>query len=161
MTVVRFSHHGPHESGQSMLTLHPSGTRPLYEQITERLQREIAEGDTGHAELAQIPSCSPRLRAAVADADRTAVPRHLLELHDRRINLFRGRFRIVNDLLRGSPTLTPKGEGAWASPVETALVFGKTDAAQALDKLSKVNDSSQSKEVPGSSFAPSFRSQLI
>jgi GntR family transcriptional regulator / MocR family aminotransferase len=27
-----------------MLTLHPSGTRPLYEQITERLQREIADG---------------------------------------------------------------------------------------------------------------------
>ena len=27
-----------------MLTLHPSGTRPLYEQITETLQREIADG---------------------------------------------------------------------------------------------------------------------
>ena len=42
--VVRFSRHGPHESGRSMLTLHPSGTRPLYEQITETLQREIADG---------------------------------------------------------------------------------------------------------------------
>ena len=27
-----------------MLTLHPSGARPLYEQITETLQREIADG---------------------------------------------------------------------------------------------------------------------
>ncbi len=27
-----------------MLTLHPSGARPLYEQISETLQREIAEG---------------------------------------------------------------------------------------------------------------------
>src|SRR5687768_4103625 len=27
-----------------MLTLHPSGARPLYEQITEGLQREIADG---------------------------------------------------------------------------------------------------------------------
>src|ERR687897_2646203 len=42
--VVRFSRHGPHESGRSMLTLHPSGARPLYEQITETLQREIADG---------------------------------------------------------------------------------------------------------------------
>src|ERR671914_442158 len=42
--VGRDADHGPHESGRSMLTLHPSGTRPLYEQITEGLQREIADG---------------------------------------------------------------------------------------------------------------------
>ena len=34
--VVREADHGPHESERSMLTLHPSGTRPLYRQITER-----------------------------------------------------------------------------------------------------------------------------
>ncbi len=39
------SRHGPHESGRAMLTLHPSGTRPLYAQIIETLQREIADGN--------------------------------------------------------------------------------------------------------------------
>jgi GntR family transcriptional regulator / MocR family aminotransferase len=44
MAVVREADHGPHESGRPLLTLQPSGTRPLYEQITEGLQREIADG---------------------------------------------------------------------------------------------------------------------
>ena len=39
---------------------------------------------------------------------------------------------LVEVLIDHGATLTPKGEGAWVSPVETALVFGKTDAAQAL-----------------------------
>jgi hypothetical protein len=37
MAVVREADHGPHESERSMLTLHLSGTRPLYRQITETL----------------------------------------------------------------------------------------------------------------------------
>ena len=39
---------------------------------------------------------------------------------------------LVETLIDHGASITPKGEGAWVSPVETALVFGKHEAAQAL-----------------------------
>ena len=39
---------------------------------------------------------------------------------------------LVETLIDHGASITPKGEGEWVSPVETALVFGKQDAAQAL-----------------------------
>ena len=39
---------------------------------------------------------------------------------------------LVETLIDHGASITPKGEGEWASPVETALVFGKHDAAEAL-----------------------------
>jgi ankyrin repeat protein len=39
---------------------------------------------------------------------------------------------LVETLIDHGASITPKGEGAWVSPVETALVFGKHDAAEAL-----------------------------
>ena len=39
---------------------------------------------------------------------------------------------LVETLIDHGASITPKGEGEWVSPVETALVFGKYDAAQAL-----------------------------
>jgi hypothetical protein len=41
---------------------------------------------------------------------------------------------LVETLIDHGASITPKGEGEWVSPVETALVFGKQDAAQALVK---------------------------
>jgi ankyrin repeat protein len=39
---------------------------------------------------------------------------------------------LVETLIDHGASLTPAGEGNWTSPIETALVFGKHDAAQAL-----------------------------
>jgi ankyrin repeat protein len=39
---------------------------------------------------------------------------------------------LVHALIDGGATITPKGEGTWTSPIETALVFGFRDAAEAL-----------------------------
>ena len=39
---------------------------------------------------------------------------------------------LVETLIDRGASITPKGEGDWVSPVETALVFGKQDAAKAL-----------------------------
>ena len=39
---------------------------------------------------------------------------------------------LVETLIDHGASITPKGEGEWVSPVETALVFGKHDAAEAL-----------------------------
>lgn len=39
---------------------------------------------------------------------------------------------LVHALIDGGATVTPKGEGSWTSPVETALLFGFRDAALAL-----------------------------
>jgi ankyrin repeat protein len=39
---------------------------------------------------------------------------------------------LVHALIDHGAAITPKGEGAWVSPVETALVFNKRDAARAL-----------------------------
>jgi ankyrin repeat protein len=39
---------------------------------------------------------------------------------------------LVETLIDHGAALTPAGEGNWTSPIETALVFGKHDAAQAL-----------------------------
>ena len=39
---------------------------------------------------------------------------------------------LVETLIDYGAAVTPAGEGDWTSPVETALVFGKHDAAQAL-----------------------------
>lgn len=39
---------------------------------------------------------------------------------------------LVETLVDYGASITPKGEGDWVSPVETALVFGKHEAAQAL-----------------------------
>jgi ankyrin repeat protein len=39
---------------------------------------------------------------------------------------------LVHALIDGGASITPKGEGTWTSPIETALVFGFRDAAQAL-----------------------------
>ncbi|MGH2615811.1 MAG: PLP-dependent aminotransferase family protein, partial [Thermomicrobiales bacterium] len=42
--VERSAHHGPSEDSLTMLTLHSSAHRPLYQQIIETLRREIADG---------------------------------------------------------------------------------------------------------------------
>lgn len=39
---------------------------------------------------------------------------------------------LVETLIDHGASITPKGEGNWVSPVETALVFGKLDAAKTL-----------------------------
>ena len=39
---------------------------------------------------------------------------------------------LVETLIDHGASITPKGDGEWVSPVETALVFGKLDAARAL-----------------------------
>ncbi|HWI18754.1 MAG TPA: ankyrin repeat domain-containing protein [Vicinamibacterales bacterium] len=39
---------------------------------------------------------------------------------------------LVHALIDGGASITPTGEGHWTSPIETALVFGFRDAAQAL-----------------------------
>ncbi|MFM8536352.1 MAG: ankyrin repeat domain-containing protein, partial [Acidimicrobiia bacterium] len=39
---------------------------------------------------------------------------------------------LVHALIDGGAVVTPRGEGPWTSPVETALVFGFRDAAKAL-----------------------------
>ena len=39
---------------------------------------------------------------------------------------------LVDTLIDHGASLTPAGEGNWTSPIETALVFGKHDAAHAL-----------------------------
>jgi ankyrin repeat protein len=39
---------------------------------------------------------------------------------------------LVETLIDFGASVTPTGEGDWTSPIETALVFGKHDAAQAL-----------------------------
>ena len=39
---------------------------------------------------------------------------------------------LVETLIDHGASITPKGEGHWVSPVETALVFGKRDAAEVL-----------------------------
>jgi ankyrin repeat protein len=39
---------------------------------------------------------------------------------------------LVHTLVDYGAAITPKGEGAWVSPIETALVFGKRAAANAL-----------------------------
>lgn len=39
---------------------------------------------------------------------------------------------VLNVLIDHGATTTPKGEGAWTSPITTALVFGFKDAAQTL-----------------------------
>src|SRR5688572_3466935 len=41
---------------------------------------------------------------------------------------------LVETLVDHGASITPKGEGEWVSPVETALVFGKQDAATTLVK---------------------------
>lgn len=39
---------------------------------------------------------------------------------------------LIHALIDGGASITPAGEGDWTSPIETALVFGFRDAAQAL-----------------------------
>jgi hypothetical protein len=39
---------------------------------------------------------------------------------------------LVETLIDYGASVAPAGEGNWTSPIETALVFGKHDAAQAL-----------------------------
>ncbi len=41
---------------------------------------------------------------------------------------------LVETLVDHGASITPRGEGEWVSPVETALVFGKQDAAKTLVK---------------------------
>src|SRR5687768_3790298 len=64
------------------------------------LKCEIAKSDTRNTEFAKVPAGSARLRTAVANTDRAAVPGHFLQLDHRRVYLFRCRSRIVNDLFR-------------------------------------------------------------
>jgi hypothetical protein len=72
------------------------------------LKREVAKRDARYAELPKVSARSTGLRAAVADADRAAVTRHFLQQDNRRIDLFRRRSRIVDDLLRRRTSFTPQ-----------------------------------------------------
>ena len=78
------------------------------------LECKVTQRDTRNAELAKVPTCTARLRTAVANSDRAAIARHLLQQYHRGVDLFGRRLRIIDDLLRGLATLCPKGNAFFA-----------------------------------------------
>lgn len=78
------------------------------------LESEVTQRDTRNAELAKVPTRSAGLRTAVANTDRAAVARHLLQQYHRGVDLFGRRLRIIDDLLRRLATLCPKGNAFFA-----------------------------------------------
>ena len=135
------SRHGPHESGRSMLTLHPSGTRPLYEQITETLQREIADGN------------APRRHATSLVAPTR--PRSAGQPHHRRHRVRRARgggghrgARRIRHLRPAAVDTTPTRLAAAARPRPHSL-GARPAALAARARASTVNVEREASPRPG------------
>ena len=89
---------------QSKITL-PTGFRDARYLA---FQGQFAKGDPRNTELSQKSARTASLRTPVTNPDGASVPRHLLQLDHRRIDLFRSRLRIINDLFRFQATGRPQ-----------------------------------------------------
>ncbi len=92
----------PRSAVESPARFNNSGDLPLKRQVSKR--------DARNTKLAKVTTRSARLRTSVANTDGAPVAGHLLQQYHCRVDFFRLRSRIVDDLLRRPSTLCPQGD---------------------------------------------------